>query len=64
MVNRLTNLKENRKGIMLADIKGEVDKINARRYKSMLLAINAYFRAIARVLNNKGTLLAARPNNY
>jgi hypothetical protein len=41
-----------------------VGKINTGRCGSVLPAINDYFRAAAGVLNNRGTLLVTRPNNY
>jgi hypothetical protein len=63
MINRLTNLKKNKESITPANVKKEVDKINTRRCRSVLPAINAYFKATAEVLNNRGTLLATRPNN-
>jgi hypothetical protein len=57
-------LKKNKEGITPADIKGEVSKINTERCGSVLPAINNYFRAAAEVLNNRGTLLATKLNNY
>lgn len=64
MIDKLTNLKENEKGITPANMKMEVGKINTRKYGSVLPTIDSYFKATARVLNNEGTLLATKPNNY